>query len=331
MSGSSSIHVPVMLREVVETLQIRSGGVWVDLGCGPGGYTAELLRRCAPDGRVIALDVDEDALALARRNLASFPPERISLVRANFAELASVLSEAGVTTVNGCVLDAGFSRDQVLGDQSRGLSFLKDEPLDMRLDRTLKTTAADLVNTLEQRELAALFRDFGQERQAGRIAAAIVRRRRQRPIRTTLELAELITATVSPRPRGNRVRHAATKAFMALRTAVNDELSALRAGIEQAVLALQPGSGRMVVVSYDSNEDGLTKRTFRDLERGCRCPASLPTCVCGRRPEVRVLTKKPVRPSREEIAANPSARSARLRAVERLPEVKTDADGAASL
>ncbi|GIW08254.1 MAG: ribosomal RNA small subunit methyltransferase H [Dehalococcoidia bacterium] len=304
-------HLPVLLTEAIELLNVRPGGRYLDGTAGAGGHSEAILHASAPDGRVLALDVDPAAVARVRARLAPFG-ERARVEQANFASLRDVAADAGFLPLDGVLLDLGISSFQ-LADPEVGLSFQRDDPLDMRLDRTLETTAADLVNSLGERELADLIVRYGEEPAARRIARAIVRRR---PLRTTGQLAAIVEQAVG-RPRG-RI-HPATRVFQALRIAVNDELGALDRALTAAIEALRPG-GRLAVISFHSLEDRIVKQRFAAEAKGCVCPPNLPRCVCGRVPRLRVVTRRPVTPSPAELAKNPRSRSAKLRAAERLQD-----------
>ncbi len=312
-------HRPVLLREAVEALACRAGGLWVDGTVGAGGHAEAILRATAPDGRLVALDRDADAVETARRRLAAFG-ERVTLRHADYRRLAALLGEMRAPAVSGILLDLGISSRQ-LDDPGRGFSFRDDGPLDMRIDRTQATTAADLVNTLPEDRLASILKEFGEEPRARLIARAVAQSRRRAPIRTTRALADIV-ASAAPR-RGPARIHPATRAFQALRIAVNGELEGLAAGLSQSVDHLEPG-GRLVVIAFHSLEDRIVKSTLRGLTRRCICPRDLPVCACGRPGRVRLVTPRPVRPSAAEARDNPRSRSARLRAAERL-----EASGAA--
>jgi 16S rRNA (cytosine1402-N4)-methyltransferase len=300
MSGQPAAvsHQPVMSAEALELLAPRPGAVVVDGTVGGGGHSLCLLPRLLPDGRLIAVDRDAAALAAARRRLVEFTPQ-ISFVRDDYRNLPRILRELGLPPVDGLLLDLGMSSLQ-LDDAARGFSFSREGPLDMRMDNRQARTAATLVNELGAEELAAMFRTLGEERFARRIARRIVQARRARPIVTTTQLARLVAEAVPGRGRRERI-HPATRTFQALRLAVNDELGALEASLAQLPELLGPG-GRAVVIAFHSLEDRLVKRAFARGEREGRWA---------------VLTKKPLRPSREEAARNPRARSAKLRAIER--------------
>ena len=303
-------HEPVMVREVLHYLRPHPGGAYIDATVGGGGHAEAILQASAPDGRLLGLDADPEAIERSHRRLHRFG-HRVTLVHAHFDHLEEVASRAGFVPADGVLMDLGISSDQ-LEEGERGFSFLRPGPLDMRMDPSLPRTAADLVNTLSERELARLIRTYGEERYARRIARAIVA---HRPLHTTTELAELI-ARVVPRRRGQRL-HPATRTFQALRIAVNDELGALERALPQALRVLRSG-GRLVVITFHSLEDRIVKQFFRREAQDCLCPPHQPVCTCGHTAQVRILTRKPVTPSPEEIARNPRARSAKLRAVEKL-------------
>lgn len=305
-----SRHVPVLLDAVLTYLAPRPGGVYIDATVGGGGHAEAILEASAPDGRLLGIDADPDALGRSHRRLHRFG-HRVVLVQGNFDHLAAIAKRHGFVPADGILMDLGVSSDQ-LENAARGFSFAKEGPLDMRMDPSLPHTAADLVNTLAEDELARLIRTYGEEPHARRIARAIVA---ARPIRTTTQLADLI-AQVVPRRRGQRL-HPATRTFLALRIAVNDELGALERALPQALEILRPG-GRLVVIAFHSLEDRIVKQFFQREARDCICPPRQPICTCGHKARVRVLTRKPVTPSPEEIAQNPRSRSARLRAVEKI-------------
>jgi len=302
-------HVPVLVDEVLAYLAPRPGAVIVDATVGEGGHAEALLRRIAPAGRLVGLDRDADAVRAAEERLRRFGRNAI-VCQASFAELADVLDGLGVGAVDGVLFDLGLSTRQLL-DPARGFSFERAGPLDMRLDRAQATTAADLVNKLSEHELADLIYRYGEERASRRIARQILARR---PLRTTRDLARAVEAARGG-PRG-RI-HPATRTFQALRIAVNRELEALERGLPQAIERLRPG-GRLCVIAFHSLEDRIVKQTLAQYSRGCTCPPELPECRCGGRRLLRVLTKRPVTPTPEEVRRNPRARSARLRAAERL-------------
>ena len=307
-------HLPVMQDEVIETLAPQSGSLQIDATVGGGGHTERILEAASPDGRLLGLDADDAAVAGVGERLARFG-DRLVLRRANFRELATVAPGAGFPAVDGLLFDLGLSSFQ-LADRERGFGFRAGGPLDVRFDTSRGVPAAELVATLDADELAALFRRYGEEPSAWRIAKGIVAARDTAPIRTAEELAALVERVAPGNPRKRRI-HPATRVFQALRIAVNEELDALDAGLAAAVDLLRPG-GRLVVLSYHSLEDRIVKRFLAAERRGCVCPPELPVCVCGHAPRLRLVTRPSLVPSGAEIDANPRARSARLRAAERL-------------
>jgi 16S rRNA (cytosine1402-N4)-methyltransferase len=308
-------HLPVMAGEVIGTLAPRPGSLQIDATVGGGGHTERILEAASPDGRVLGLDADEAAIERVGRRLARFG-DRLVLRRSNFRELATVAPDAGFGAVDGLLFDLGLSSFQ-LADRERGFGFRTGGPLDMRFDTGRGVPAAELLATLDADELAALFRRYGEEPAAWRIANAIVAARRTAPVRTAEELAALVERVSPPNPRVRRRIHPATRVFQALRIAVNEELDALEAGLAAAVDLLRPG-GRLVVLSYHSLEDRIVKRFLAAERQGCVCPPAVPVCVCGRVARLGLVTRPSLTPTAEEIDANPRARSARLRAAERL-------------
>jgi len=309
-------HVPVLAEEVVTMLAPAPGSLQIDATVGGGGHTERILEATDPDGRLLGLDADGAAIARVRARLAPRFGERLRLHQANFRQLAEVAPAEGFGAVDGCFFDLGLSSFQ-LADAERGFGFRTGGPLDMRFDTTRGVPASELLATLDAVELTALFRRYGEEPFAGRIARAIVEARRVAPVATAEELAALVERVSPARAPGRRRIHPATRIFQALRIAVNEELEALQAGLTAALDLLRPG-GRLVVLSYHSLEDRIVKRFFQAERRGCVCPPEAPVCVCGRSPRVRLVTPKGLVPGDEEIAINPRARSARLRAAERL-------------
>jgi 16S rRNA (cytosine1402-N4)-methyltransferase len=309
-------HLPVLAEEVLAMLAPRSGSLQIDATLGGGGHTERILEASNPDGRLLGLDADPAAIARVDARLRPVYGDRLVLRQANFRELAEVAPAAGFGAVDGALFDLGLSSFQ-LADTERGFGFRAGGPLDMRFDTSRGVPAAELLATLDAKELTALFRRYGEEPKAGRIARAIVEARREAPIETAEELAALVERVLPRNPRQPRRTHPATRVFQALRIAVNEELEALEAGLAAAVDLLRPG-GRLVVLSYHSLEDRIVKRFFAAERRGCVCPPELPVCVCGRNPRLRLLTRRSVTPTAEEVAANPRSRSARMRAAERL-------------
>jgi 16S rRNA (cytosine1402-N4)-methyltransferase len=317
MDTTSTIqHVPVLADEVIEMLAPTAGSRNVDATLGGGGHAERILAASDPDGRLLGIDADGAAIARVRARLGPRYGDRLRLRQANFRELPTVAPEEGFVDVDGCLFDLGLSSFQ-LADAQRGFGIRAGGPLDMRFDPSRGVPASELLATLDAGELTALFRRYGEEPFAGRIARAIVEARRAAPIRTGEELAALVARVAPGRAPGRRRVHPATRVFQALRVAVNEELDALQAGLAAALDLLRPG-GRLVVLSYHSLEDRIVKRFLQAERRGCICPPELPVCVCGRQPRLRLLSAKGLVPSATEIAANPRARSARLRAAERL-------------
>jgi 16S rRNA (cytosine1402-N4)-methyltransferase len=309
-------HIPVMAEEVMSMLAPIPGSLHIDATLGGGGHTERILEATDPDGRLLGLDADGAAIARVADRLRPRFGDRLVLRQANFRELAQVAPSAGFDAVDGALFDLGLSSFQ-LADAERGFGIRTGGPLDMRFDPLRGVPAADLLATLDADELTALFRRYGEEPKANRIARAIVDARRSAPIATAEALAALVERVAPPNPRIRRRTHPATRVFQALRIAVNEELDALEAGLAAAVDLLRPG-GRLVVLSYHSLEDRIVKRFIAAERRGCTCPSELPVCVCGRNPRLRLLTRPSMTPSAAEIDANPRARSARLRAAERL-------------
>jgi len=308
-------HLPVLAEEVIEMLRPAAGSLQIDATVGGGGHTERILEASDPDGRLLGLDADGAAIARVAQRLERFG-DRLVLRQANFRELGAVAPAAGFGAVDGLLFDLGLSSFQ-LADTERGFGFRAGGPLDMRFDATRGVSAAELLVTLDATELTALFRRFGEEPFAPRIARAIVEARRSAPITTAEELAALVERVAPRTAPGRRRIHPATRVFQALRIAVNEELDALSEALAAAVDLLRPG-GRLVVLSYHSLEDRIVKR-FLDAERkGCICPPSVPVCVCGRTPRLRLVTRPSLTPTDAEIAANPRARSARPRAAERI-------------
>jgi 16S rRNA (cytosine1402-N4)-methyltransferase len=308
-------HLPVLVEEVMVMLAPAPGSLQIDATLGGGGHAARILEATSPDGRLLGLDADGAAIERVRQRLAGFG-DRAVLRRANFRELAQVAPGAGFSVVDGCLFDLGLSSFQ-LADIGRGFGIRAGGPLDMRFDAGRGIPAAELLAALDVTELTALFRRYGEEPHAPRIARAIVEARGVAAITTAEELAALVERVAPHVPRGRRRIHPATRVFQALRIAVNAELEALEEGLAAALDLLRPG-GRLVVLSYHSLEDRIVKR-FLDAERkGCVCPPQVPVCVCGRTPRLRLVTKPSLTPTEDEIATNPRARSARLRAAERI-------------
>lgn len=307
-------HAPVLLREVIEYLRPKDGGIYVDCTLGGGGHAEAILQAAGPGGRLIGLDRDPQAIRAATQRLAAFG-DRVQVVQSNFSRLDTVLDELGVREVDGILLDVGVSSHQ-LDEEERGFRYQSDVPLDMRMGPDAPRSAAQLLAELEVHEIARILREYGEERFAERIARFIDAERRVRPILSTGHLVEIVKAAIPARAR-RKGPHPAKRTFQALRIAVNDELGALARVLDAAVGRLGPG-GRLVVISFHSLEDRIVKHHFAAEARGCTCPPRLAVCQCGRTPRIKILTRKPVLAEEAELTANPRARSAKLRAAERV-------------
>ena len=306
-------HKPVLLEECIQALNIRPDGVYLDGTLGRAGHSREIVRRLS-GGRLICVDRDQAALDAAQERLGEWM-DKVTLVHSNFDRLEEILDRLGLPGVDGMLFDLGVSSPQ-LDDGTRGFSYRTDAPLDMRMDQNQSLTAAELVNGWPQEELRRILSLYGEERYAPSIAAAIVRRRQERPIETTLDLVEVIKSGMPARALKEK-QHPAKRSFQAIRIAVNDELASVDRMIQAAVPRLNPG-GRLAVITFHSLEDRIVKTGLAAFARGCICPPDFPVCVCGRKPAVKLLFRKPAVPTEEEIAENPRARSAKLRAAEKL-------------
>jgi len=308
MSAAYS-HEPVLLEESIKALLIQRGGRYIDCTVNGGGHAAAILEESSPGGQLLGIDADPEAIKVAKERFRSYGSNAI-LVNENFRYLENICSRYGFRPVNGIIFDLGMSSLQ-LEASGRGFSFQQDAPLDMRFSPRQSLTAADIVNTYSEQELAGLFQRYGEEHRSKQIARRIAERR---PLRTTLELARVVQDAVG----GGRGRiHPATKTFQALRIVVNEELENLQLALGQALNLLGSG-GRVVVISFHSLEDRTVKELFRRESQGCLCPPSVPVCVCGHKPNLKLVTKKAVMPSLKEIQANPRSRSARMRVAERI-------------
>jgi 16S rRNA (cytosine1402-N4)-methyltransferase len=309
-----SFHTPVMLEKVLQSLRCKPGGIYVDGTLGGGGHARAILENTAPDGLLIGIDRDDDALLESEKRLQSFGQRKI-LIKGNFADIGEILTNLNIRKVDGILLDLGVSSHQ-LDTADRGFSFSLDAPLDMRMDQSSRYRAYDLVNLSPEKELRKVIRDYGEEPMAGRIARAILAKRASAPIRTTIELADVVCRAV--RRQGVRKKvHPATRTFQAIRIAVNQELSNLSTAMDAGIDQLGQG-GRFSIISFHSLEDRIVKETFRSWEGRCQCPPGLPVCQCQREAKLRVLTRKPLRPEAGESETNPRARSARLRTAEKI-------------
>lgn len=309
-----TFHTPVMQREVIESLQCRPGGIYVDGTVGGGGHACEILRVTAPDGVLIGIDVDDDALRAAEAQLKPFGDRKI-LVKGNFADINIILDNLNIKEVDGILLDLGVSSYQ-LNTADRGFSFTLNAALDMRMDQSRGPCAYDIINTLPEKELVRIIREYGEEIMAERVVKMISARRKVSPIETTADLAGIITRALPARFRSQKI-HPATKTFQAIRIYVNNELLNLCDAINHGIDVLKI-SGRVSVISFHSLEDRIVKNNFRSWEKGCSCPSNFPICTCHRKATLKVLTKRPLMPQPSEINANPRARSAKLRIAERI-------------
>ena len=308
-------HIPVMLNETIQYLNCRPGKIYTDCTLGGSGHAKAICERILPDGLLIGIDRDMDAITNARKALQSYS-SNIRLFHGNFINLPQFLAQLKIDAVDGILLDLGLSLHQ-LENSGRGFSFNKDEPLDMRMDIGSATRAGDLVNNLAEEALRKIFKDYGEERWSRQIARSIVKNRGSKEIRTSKELARIVCSAVPRRAQAQQRIHPATRVFMALRIAVNNELEVLNRFMAGVPNWLNP-EGRLCVLSFHSLEDRIVKQQIKAMEKGCTCPPQLPECVCGKKTVMRPLTKKVVRPGKNEIEQNPMARSARLRSAEKI-------------
>ena len=306
-------HVSVLLEECIAGLNIRPDGIYVDGTLGGGGHSSRIAALLTT-GRHIGIDRDPVALEAAGKRLEPYA-DRVTLVHANFCEMASVLKDLGITGVDGILLDLGVSSPQ-LDDGERGFSYMVDAPLDMRMDSQDTLSAYDVVNSWSYEELKRILYDYGEERYAPKIAAAICSRRENAPIATTLELVDVIRGAM-PASALREKQHPAKRSFQAIRIAVNDELGAVSKVMEDAIPLLNPG-GRLAVITFHSLEDRIVKNAMAEAAKGCTCPPNFPVCVCGNKPKVKLITRKPIVSGEEELERNPRARSAKLRICEKL-------------
>ena len=308
-------HRPVLLDECIEGLNIRPDGIYLDGTLGRAGHSREIAKRLT-SGRLICVDRDDAALEAAQTRLADWM-DRVTLVHSNFDKVSDILDDLGLKGIDGMLFDLGVSSPQ-LDDGSRGFSYMADAPLDMRMDRSEGLTAADVVNGFEQNELRRILLQYGEERYAPLIAAAIVRRRAEKPIETTLELVDVIKSAM-PGKALREKQHPAKRSFQAIRIAVNDELASVERMIRGAVPKLNKG-GRLAVITFHSLEDRIVKTGMADFAKGCTCPPDFPVCVCGKTPDIKLVSRKPILPTDQEVEENPRARSAKLRVAEKLKD-----------
>ena len=306
-------HKPVLLQECLDALAIRPEGIYVDGTLGRAGHSLEIVKRLTT-GRLIGIDRDETAIAAAQERLADYA-DRVTLVHSNFDRIGDILAELHIDGADGMLFDLGVSSPQ-LDDAERGFSYMHDAPLDMRMDRSAYLTAREVVNGWSYEELRRILFEYGEERYAPAIARRIVQTREQRPIETTLELVEVIKSAMPPAALREK-QHPAKRSFQAIRIAVNGELDALPPMLEAATEHLNPG-GRLAVISFHSLEDRIIKKTMQELATGCTCPPEFPVCVCGKKPKLRLVSRKPIVPGEAELTENPRARSAKLRVAEKV-------------
>ena len=306
-------HISVLLEECIENLNIRPDGIYVDGTLGGAGHSARIAARLTT-GRLIGIDRDPVALKAAGERLKDYE-DRVTLVHSNFSQMAQVLAELNIDGVDGILLDLGVSSPQ-LDDGARGFSYMTDAPLDMRMNNQDSLSAETVVNTWTQEELKRILYTYGEERYAPQIASAICRRREAAPIKTTLELVDVIRSAMPPAALREK-QHPAKRSFQAIRIAVNDELGAVEQIMKDAVGLLNPG-GRLAIITFHSLEDRIVKNGMADAAKGCTCPPSFPVCICGKKPRVKLISKKPIVSTEEELKENPRARSAKLRVCEKI-------------
>ena len=306
-------HVPVLLQECLGALNIRPDGIYVDGTLGRAGHSLEIVKRLTT-GRLVGIDRDETAIAAAQERLADYR-DRVTLVHSNFDRIGDILAELHIDGADGMLFDLGVSSPQ-LDDAERGFSYMHDAPLDMRMDRTAYLTARQVVNGWSYEELRRILFEYGEERYAPAIARRIVQSREQQPIETTLELVDIIKSAMPPQALREK-QHPAKRSFQAIRIAVNGELDALPPMLEAATAHLNRG-GRLAVISFHSLEDRIIKKTLQELATGCTCPPEFPVCVCGKKPKLKLVSRKPIVSGEEELEHNPRARSAKLRVAEKL-------------
>lgn len=314
MSKLPFSHVSVLLYECIEALDIKDGLTYVDCTTGGGGHSLEIARRLGPNSRLICFDRDKNAIAAATERLHDYL-DKITFVNDNFSSLSEVLRTLGIDNLGGVLADLGCSSHQ-FDVAERGFSYMQDAPLDMRMDTDAPLSAYHVVNEYSEAELKRIIFEYGEEKFAPRIAAAIVKRREDKPIETTVELSDIIKSAIPGKARIDGP-HPAKRTFQAIRIEVNRELDAIRPMIDTAARALVPG-GRIAIISFHSLEDRSVKVAFKELSTGCTCPRDFPVCVCGNKPVIKEVTRKPILPSEDELRENPRSRSAKLRVAEKL-------------
>lgn len=306
-------HISVLLNECLEGLAIKEDGTYVDCTLGGAGHSSHILKKLSSKGTLIGIDQDNDALKAAKEKLKGY--SNVKFVHNNFYNIDSILTSLDIPNVDGILMDLGVSSYQ-LDEGERGFSYMKDAPLDMRMDRDRDFSAYDVVNTYSEEDLYRIIRDYGEEKFAKRIAKFIVDRRNDKPIETTLELVDIIKAAIPAKAR-REGPHPAKRTFQAIRIEVNGELAILNKAIEDGVKHLNKG-GRMAIITFHSLEDRIVKLKYRELANPCTCPKEFPVCICGRKPLVKIISRKAIEPSKEEVEENPRSRSAKLRVLEKL-------------
>ena len=306
-------HISVLFGESIAALNIKSGGIYVDGTLGGGGHSHGILSA-DDNAEVIGIDRDIEAIAAAKERLRKFS-DRVTIVNRNFSEIKDILQELGIPGIDGAILDLGVSSYQ-LDNPERGFSYMKDAPLDMRMSQTASKTAYDVINSYSCEELTRIFYEYGEEKWSKRIAEFICEKRKEKPFNTTSELVDVIKAAIPKKARLDG-GHPAKRVFQAVRIEVNEELSVLSEAVKDFVSSLKSG-GRIAIITFHSLEDRIVKQTFGELARGCICPKEFPVCMCGRKPEIKIISKKPVLPTYEETENNPRSKSAKLRIAEKL-------------
>ena len=309
-------HVSVLLNEVIDNLNIKPDGVYIDGTLGGGGHSLEIVKRLGEKGRLIGFDRDREAIAAATDRLQDYAG-KVTVIRSNFDRIKEASGTAGIKKADGIVLDLGVSSHQ-LDDPGRGFSYREDAPLDMRMDDRQEKTARDIVNDMSEEELAGIIKRYGEERFAGRIASNIVQARKKAPLSTTFELNEIIKDSIPAKYRATG-GHPSKRTFQAIRIALNGELDSLEKAVPDMIDMLDDG-GRLCIITFHSLEDRIVKNLFRDAQDPCTCPPDFPVCVCGKKPKGKVITRKAILPSKEELEVNSRSKSAKLRVFERIVE-----------
>lgn len=306
-------HISVLLNECLEGLDIKKNGIYVDCTLGGAGHSSHILEKLSSEGTLIGIDQDNDALRAAKEKLKNY--SNVKYVHNNFYNIDSILTSLNIPKVDGILMDLGVSSYQ-LDEGERGFSYMKDAPLDMRMDRDREFSAYEVVNTYSEEDLYRIIRDYGEEKFAKKIAKFIVEKRADKPIETTLELVDIIKAAIPAKAR-REGPHPAKRTFQAIRIEVNGELAILNKAIEDGVEHLNKG-GRMAIITFHSLEDRIVKLKYRELSNPCTCPKEFPVCICGKKPLVKIISRKAIEPSKEEVEKNPRSRSAKLRILEKL-------------